>query len=99
MICVDKEVDTLLENNIEARSDKTSGYNRYRPGNRWLSRPAEPKEADSEENATDCHRGKTCFGDRFSVCRGGNACITRLVGEVNDDGGEDADKEGDKWEG
>ena len=71
----------------------------YRPGDRRISRPAKPKEADSEEEATDSHRGETCFGNRFSVCRGGNACVTGLVGEVNDDGGEDADEEGDKWEG
>ena len=98
LIRIDQEIDTLLKNDVETSSDKPGCDNRYWPRNRWLGRLAEPKETDCEEETANCHRSEMCFGDRSSACCGRNACIATLVGEINDHGGEDTDKQGDKWE-
>ena len=59
----------------------------------------EPEEADCEEEAADGHGHETCFGDWTTTVCVDDAGVARLVGEVYEDGAEDADEEGEEGEG
>ena len=89
----------MLEDHIEAGSNEGCRDGGDSPVDAWGSSPAEPEETDGEEEAADGHGREARFGDGLVACRCHDACVAGLVGEVDEDGKEDADKEGEEGEG
>ena len=58
---INEEVDTLLEDNVEACSDESCRNDARWPRYGWISGPTEPEQADGKENATYAHRQQPCF--------------------------------------
>ena len=85
-IHVDDVLEALDENHEHGRPDGDPGYHLCWPGRAWVRRPAEPEEADGEEDGACNHGRKAAFWDEhtWSGCN--------LAGEygerVHDDAGE-----------
>ena len=55
LVGVDEEVDTLLEDDVEAGADEAGGHDGRRPRDVCVGGPAEPEEADGEAHAAEHH--------------------------------------------